>query len=68
MTKIEILFEEKKGFIETTIKGMRKNESLREQASCNVIINLVETFINDKHSGKIFSAELLKLKLEKELK
>ena len=52
----------------TTIKGMRKNESLREQASGNVIIDLIESFIDDKKSKKIFQMELLKLKLEKELK
>lgn len=71
MRKIVILIKEdkKNKNMSVNMKGYSNEETnLREDATENAIIEVVNTFLKDSMSHDIISTEYIKLKLEKELK
>ena len=71
MRKIVILIKEdkKNKKMSVNMKGYSNEETnLREDATENVIIEVVDSFMKNSRSNDIISTEYIKLKLEKELK
>ena len=70
MRKIEILIKEDKDKgISVNMKGYENGiTNLKEDSVQNVLLDLVDKFLNDSRSDGMISTEYMKLKLEKEFK